>query len=65
MQGLTGIEFLIAGGIDLENINKLEQLELAHSGYDIASGIESEDVKDINKMKDIILKVKEKKYDAT
>lgn len=65
LQGLTGIDFLIAGGIDLENINKIEQLELAHSGYDIASGIESEDVKDINKMKDIILKVKEKKYDAT
>lgn len=61
LQHLKGIDYLIAGGINLENINKIEQLGLTHSGYDIASGIESEEIKDINKMKDIILKVKEQK----
>ena len=35
LKSLSDIEFLIAGGINLENIKKIEQLNLNHVGYDI------------------------------
>lgn len=58
LKSLTDIEFLIAGGINLENIKKIEQLNLNHVGYDIASGIETDGVKDSEKMYEIIEYVK-------
>lgn len=58
LKSLTDIEFLIAGGINLENIKKIEQLNLNHVGYDIASGIETDGVKDSEKMYGIIEYVK-------
>ncbi|MCD8916955.1 phosphoribosylanthranilate isomerase [Staphylococcus gallinarum] len=58
LKSLSDIEFLIAGGINLENIKKIEQLNLNHMGYDIASGIETDGVKDSEKMYEIIEYVK-------
>lgn len=58
LQTLTDVKFLIAGGINFENIKKIERLNLQHMGYDIASGIETEGSKDINKMYEIIEHVK-------
>lgn len=58
LKSLSDIEFLIAGGINLENIKKIEQLNLNHVGYDIASGIETDGVKDSEKMYGIIEYVK-------
>ncbi|WP_436881600.1 phosphoribosylanthranilate isomerase [Staphylococcus gallinarum] len=58
LKSLPDIEFLIAGGINLENIKKSEQLNLNHVGYDIASGIETDGVKDSEKMYEIIEYVK-------
>ena len=49
---------MIAGGINYENIQKIEKLSLQHSGYDIASGIETNNDKDKGKMKSIIELVK-------
>ncbi|SUM32969.1 Phosphoribosyl anthranilate isomerase [Staphylococcus gallinarum] len=42
----------------MENIKKIEQLNLNHVGYDIASGIETDGVKDSEKMYEIIEYVK-------
>jgi phosphoribosylanthranilate isomerase len=58
LKSLSDIDFLIAGGINLENIKKIEQLNLNHVGYDIASGIETDGVKDSEKMYEIIEYVK-------
>ncbi|MCD8820243.1 phosphoribosylanthranilate isomerase [Staphylococcus gallinarum] len=58
LKSFSDIEFLIAGGINLENIKKIEQLNLNHVGYDIASGIETDGVKDSEKMYEIIEYVK-------
>lgn len=58
LKSLSDVEFLIAGGINLENIKKIEQLNLNHVGYDIASGIETDGVKDSEKMYEIIEYVK-------
>ena len=44
LKSLSDVEFLIAGGINLEKIKKIEQLNLNHVGYDIASGIETDGV---------------------
>jgi len=51
-------EYLIAGGMNYDNIQKVASLDLAHSGYDIASGIETNNEKDIDKMTAIINLVK-------
>ena len=59
LSNIKGYNFLIAGGINYDNINKINELALNHSGYDIASGIETNDRKDITKMQDIIELVKE------
>ena len=40
---------LIAGGLDINHISKLKYLKLGQSGYDIASGIETDNIKDLAK----------------
>ncbi|MDW8553735.1 phosphoribosylanthranilate isomerase [Staphylococcus xylosus] len=55
---VNDIDYLIAGGINYENIQKIEKLSLQHSGYDIASGIETNNDKDKGKMQSIIELVK-------
>ncbi|MGW7794800.1 phosphoribosylanthranilate isomerase [Staphylococcus xylosus] len=55
---VNDIDYLIAGGINYENIQKIEKLSLQHSGYDIASGIEKNNDKDKCKMQSIIEIVK-------
>ncbi|NQD98919.1 phosphoribosylanthranilate isomerase, partial [Staphylococcus xylosus] len=58
LEVINDIDYLIAGGINHENIKKIEKLSLQHSGYDIASGIETNNVKDKCKMQSIIEHVK-------
>ncbi|MCZ6925606.1 MAG: phosphoribosylanthranilate isomerase, partial [Rickettsia endosymbiont of Ixodes persulcatus] len=58
LEVINDIDYLIAGGINYENIKKIEKLSLQHSGYDIASGIETSNVKDKCKMQSIIEHVK-------
>ncbi|MEB6045035.1 phosphoribosylanthranilate isomerase [Staphylococcus pseudoxylosus] len=58
LEVIRDIDYLIAGGINYENIQKIAQLSLQHSGYDIASGIETNNVKDKCKMESIIELVK-------
>lgn len=58
LEVVNDIDYLIAGGINYENIQKIEKLSLQHSGYDIASGIETNNDKDKGKMKSIIELVK-------
>ncbi|MDW8542117.1 phosphoribosylanthranilate isomerase [Staphylococcus sp. KG4-3] len=58
LEVINDIDYLIAGGINYENIKKIEKLSLQHSGYDIASGIETNNVKDKCKMQSIIEHVK-------
>jgi len=58
LEVIRDIDYLIAGGINYENIQKIAQLSLQHSGYDIASGIETNNDKDICKMQSIIELVK-------
>lgn len=58
LQQIRDIPYLIAGGINYDSIQQIEQLNLAHSGYDIASGIEINQYKDKDKMNDIIKLVK-------
>ncbi|MEJ7172838.1 phosphoribosylanthranilate isomerase [Staphylococcus caprae] len=47
-------KFLIAGGLDIKHLKQLNQIELGQMGYDIASGIETNNKKDLTKMKEII-----------
>ncbi|PHK49348.1 phosphoribosylanthranilate isomerase [Staphylococcus edaphicus] len=58
LEDIKDIDFLIAGGINDENIKKIEKLSLQHRGYDISSGIETNNDKDICKMQSIIARVK-------
>ncbi|WP_214269370.1 phosphoribosylanthranilate isomerase [Staphylococcus pseudoxylosus] len=58
LEAVKDIDYLIAGGINYENIQKIEKLSLQHSGYDIASGIETNNDKDKCKMQSIIELVK-------
>lgn len=58
LEVIRDIDYLIAGGINYENIQKIAQLSLQHSGYDIASCIETNNVKDKCKMQSIIELVK-------
>lgn len=51
LKDVNDIDYLIAGGINYENIQKIEKLSLQHSGYDIASGIETNNDKDKDKCK--------------
>ena len=50
--------FLIAGGLDINHISKLKYLKLGQCGYDIASGIETDNIKDLAKMTQIIKIIK-------
>lgn len=58
LEVVKDIDYLIAGGINYENIQKIEKQSLQHSGYDIASGIETNNDKDKCKMQSIIELVK-------
>lgn len=59
LKGLDqSIPFLIAGGIDVDKIKQIEPLKLNHLGYDISSGIETNGMKDKNKMLTVIQQVK-------
>ena len=55
--GLDQSIFLIAGGIDVDKIKQIETLKLNHLGYDISS-IETDGMKDKNKMLTVIQQVK-------
>lgn len=50
--------FLIAGGLNIEKIQQIEQLDLNHNGYDISSGIETNGVKDSKKIEELLTKLK-------
>ncbi|QFL17955.1 hypothetical protein DQU99_07330 [Staphylococcus aureus] len=54
LKHIKDIPYLIAGGINSENIQTVNQLKLSHQGYDLASGIEVNGRKDIEKMTAII-----------
>ena len=59
LKGLDqSIPFLIAGGIDVDKIKQIEMMKLNHLGYDISSGIETDGIKDKNKMLTVIQQVK-------
>ncbi len=59
LKGLDqSIPFLIAGGIDVDKIKQIETLKLNHLGYDISSSIETDGMKDKNKMLTVIQQVK-------
>ncbi|MBL7573155.1 phosphoribosylanthranilate isomerase [Staphylococcus saccharolyticus] len=49
LKNIKNVKFLIAGGLNIENIQQLEKLQLGQAGYDIASGIETNNFKDFNK----------------
>lgn len=50
--------FLIAGGLNEKHIKTIQHMSLNHSGYDMASGIETNEQKDKRKMKTILNIVK-------
>ncbi|UDI78325.1 phosphoribosylanthranilate isomerase [Staphylococcus taiwanensis] len=53
------IPYLIAGGLSASKIEKIQKLNInSHSGYDISSGIETNNYKDKSKMIQIINQVK-------
>lgn len=58
LKHIKDIPYLIAGGINTENIQTVNQLKLSHQGYDLASGIEVNGRKDIEKMTAIVNIVK-------
>ncbi|WP_436853810.1 phosphoribosylanthranilate isomerase [Staphylococcus caeli] len=58
LEGLEDVDYLVAGGMDEQNIRKIRTLSLNHNGYDIASGIETNQEKDLTKMHTIIELVK-------
>ncbi|AYX89780.1 phosphoribosylanthranilate isomerase [Staphylococcus cohnii] len=58
LKDIADVDFLIAGGMDYKNIQSVSKLSLNHNGYDIASGIETNGVKDSEKMQAIIELVK-------
>jgi len=55
---LDDLDYLVAGGMDEQNIRNIKALSLNHNGYDIASGIETNQEKDLSKMYTIIELVK-------
>ncbi|MGI2235215.1 phosphoribosylanthranilate isomerase [Staphylococcus cohnii] len=58
LKDIKDVDFLIAGGMNYKNIQSVSKLNLNHNGYDIASGIETNGVKDSEKMQAIIELVK-------
>lgn len=55
---IQGVPFLIAGGMTDQHIKHIQHLSLQHIGYDVASGIEINHQKDVDKMKTIVNIVK-------
>lgn len=58
LNNLNHIPYLIAGGLNETHIMTLQNYNLNHQGYDIASGIETNFKKDINKMQRLVHLVK-------
>lgn len=58
LKNIKDIPYLIAGGINTENIQTVNQFKLSHQGFDLASGIEVNGRKDIEKMTAIVNIVK-------
>ncbi len=58
LSGIHDVPFIIAGGLNYDHIQTIKQMDLNHHGYDIASGIETEGRKDLDKMRRIIESVK-------
>lgn len=58
LKDIKDVDFLIAGGMNYKNIQSVSKFNLNHNGYDIASGIETNGVKDSEKMQAIIELVK-------
>ncbi|MDK9866323.1 MULTISPECIES: phosphoribosylanthranilate isomerase [Staphylococcus] len=58
LKTINDVNYLIAGGMNYDNIQAVAALDLAHQGYDIASGIETNNEKDMEKMTAIIKLVK-------
>ena len=58
LKTINDVNYLIAGGMNYDNIQAVTSLDLAHQGYDIASGIETNNEKDMEKMAAIIKLVK-------
>lgn len=58
LETINDVNYLIAGGMNYDNIQAVASLGLAHQGYDIASGIETNNEKDMEKMTAIIKLVK-------
>ncbi|CAM3061911.1 N-(5'-phosphoribosyl)anthranilate isomerase [Staphylococcus argensis] len=58
LHGIHDVPFMIAGGLNYDHIQTIKQMDLNHHGYDIASGIETEGRKDLDKMIRIIESVK-------
>lgn len=58
LKDIKDVDFLIAGGMNDKNIQCVSKLNLNHNGYDIASGIETNGLKDSKKMQAIIELVK-------
>ncbi|MFP5163964.1 phosphoribosylanthranilate isomerase [Staphylococcus equorum] len=58
LKKLNDVNYLIAGGMNYDNIQAVTSLDLEHQGYDIASGIETNNEKDMEKMAAIIKLVK-------
>lgn len=58
LKTLNDVNYLIAGGMNYDNIQAVTSLDLEHQGYDIASGIETNNEKDMEKMAAIIKLVK-------
>ncbi|MGO1989663.1 phosphoribosylanthranilate isomerase [Mammaliicoccus vitulinus] len=55
---IKDISYLIAGGINVDKIKQIEQLNLNNAGYDISSGIETNGQKDHNKIETLLTYVK-------
>ncbi|MEX2947656.1 phosphoribosylanthranilate isomerase [Staphylococcus warneri] len=55
---IQDVPFLIAGGLTDQHIKQIQHLSLQHIGYDVASGIETNHQKDVDKMKTIVNIVK-------
>lgn len=58
LKNIKDIPYLIVGGINTENIQTVNQFKLSHQGFDLASGIEVNGRKDIEKMTAIVNIVK-------
>lgn len=58
LESIKDMPYLIAGGLDLEKIKHIETLDLNNTGYDISSGIESNGMKDITKIKTLLKELK-------